>query len=494
MEEQTNQSNQLNQTNQTFKGLFPKKEKGGSRDFGSFESSNALEILKMEKELNENEPKKPKYFAFGNGNINDINDNINNIEIIPSNENSKLEDGLDDLLSTSKNENIISENSNQILENSNSQMNEDSRDSLLSQSSDSVKTFSVGKKFSRPQWKKTISKGTSEYVPYPLKNKKFLKNYKDARSVFWTEDSIDLSQDSDDYDKLSEPKKNLLKLVLAFFARTDALVNDNIVLNLYPKVIIPEIRLFYAFQIYIESIHAVTYAKIIFSLIKDKKERDQLLKNVDKYKSVGRKEAWIKNWIDDTPSFAESIIAFICVEGIFFSASFAVLYWFQHTEKGKFPGIMLSNRFISRDEATHADENVLTYLALADNEKLKEERIYEIFRTAVECEKDFTKESLPTPLSGISSKSMSQYVEYVADFWLHELGLKPLYKTKNPYEWMDLLELKSRGNFFEHRNHDYVSDVKSGSLGNSSSNIEELRKLRTENEKLRAEIAKLRGV
>jgi ribonucleoside-diphosphate reductase beta chain len=351
----------------------------------------------------------------------------------------------------------------------------DSRDELLGKSSDSVQLKENTKiEMKIPKWKKEISKGISQYVPFPLKNKDLLKIYKDARSVLWTEDAIDLSLDADDFDKLSPAEQRLLKLVFAFFARSDGLVNDNLVLNFYPKVQIPEARLFYAYQIFIESIHAITYARIIITLVKDPKERKKLLKDIDAYKSVGKKEKWIKDWIETSGSFAKSCIAFICVEGIFFSAAFAILYWFRHYKKGLLPGTMKSNDFIARDESTHAEENVALYLALDDSEKLTSEEIKLIFSTAVEREKEFVQEALPDKLNGMSTELMSKYVEYVADYWLQKLGEKPLFNVMNPFQWMDLLDLKTRGNFFENRNHEYVTGTKKGSMNFDNPKMQEM--------------------
>jgi ribonucleoside-diphosphate reductase beta chain len=343
---------------------------------------------------------------------------------------------------------------------SSSELSQSFEDSSSQPLTDNNSNSNGGKEIKKRIWRKGTYLGVSEYVPYPLKNKSLKNLYLKARSVFWTEDAIDLTHDAQDFKKLSPKEQNLLKLVLAFFARSDGLVNKNLVLNFYEKITIPEARLFYSYQIYIESIHAMTYARLISTYIKDTKEQKQLLINVDLYKSVGLKESWIKKWIDDSSnSLAESLIAFICVEGVFFSASFCVIYWFKQYKKGLLSGLIVSNGFIARDEATHADCGVELVNLL--HEKPTQQRVHEIFKSGVECEKAFVHEALPSPLPGMNADLMIQYIKYISDYWIMQLGYQPLFNEKNPFQWMELLELKERNNFFEQRSTEYVTSTPS---------------------------------
>lgn len=319
--------------------------------------------------------------------------------------------------------------------------------------------------------KKLVKKGYSKFIA-TMNNKKLANLYKKARGMNWTEEQINFSTDSKDFETFSPQEKQLLKLVLAFFARSDGLVNENLVMNFYQKITIPEARLFYGFQIYIEGIHAITYTLLIETFEPDKKERIKLLKNVDKYKSVAKKEAWIKKWIESGNPLAESLLAFVCVEGIFFSAAFCVIYWIKHHKKGLFKGLIMSNSMIARDERLHCEFGIELFKLLKD--KLPQSRVYEIFESAIECEIEFAKEALPDPknvvlkpneeppkpLVGMSADSMIEYIKFVADGWLIDLGYPTLYNVVNPFDWMSLIELPGRGNFFEVNNYQYTSGTK----------------------------------
>jgi len=317
------------------------------------------------------------------------------------------------------------------------------------------KKYAVDKVLDAGLWdKRKVKRGYSKYIA-TMTNKKLAALYKKARSVFWTEEQINFVTDSRDFETLNDKEKLLLKLVLSFFARSDGLVNENLVMNFYQKITIPEARMFYSFQINIEAIHAITYTILIETLVSDKKEKIKLLKDVDKYVSVAKKEAWVKKWIESGNSLAESLLAFVCVEGIFFSAAFCVIYWFKQYKKGLLKGLVLSNSFIARDERLHCEFGIELYKCLKD--KLPQERVYEIFNSAIDCEVDFAREALKEPLEGMSSDTMIQYIKFVADGWLTELEYQPLYNVPNPYEWMALLEVPARGNFFECNNYQYTS-------------------------------------
>lgn len=306
-------------------------------------------------------------------------------------------------------------------------------------------------------WSNKVKKGYSKFVA-TMNNKTLAKLYKEARGLNWTEESIDLTTDTKDFERLDPKEQKLLKLVLSFFARSDGLVNENLVMNFYQKITIPEARLFYGFQIYIEGIHALTYTRLIEALVTEEKERKILLRKVNKYKSVAKKEAWIKKWIESGNPLAESLLAFVCVEGIFFSAAFCVIYWFKQYKKALLPGLIKSNNFIARDEKLHCRFGIELFKLLKN--KLSKERAYEIIESAIECEIDFAREAIKEPMDGMSSESMIQYVKFVADSWLEELEYDLLYGVPNPFDWMTLIEVPPRANFFEVKAHEYVSGTK----------------------------------
>jgi len=276
--------------------------------------------------------------------------------------------------------------------------------------------------------------------------------YKKAEHSFWTAEEIDLAQDLTDWnERLNSDERFYIKNVLAFFAASDGIVNENLAENFLKEVQYPEARCFYGFQIAIENVHAETYSLLIDTYIKDLQEREKLFKAIDNIPSVRKKAEWALKWIQ-SDSFAERIIAFAAVEGIFFSGSFCSIFWLK--KRGLMPGLSFSNELISRDEGLHCSFATLLYTKYVKN-KLSPDRIREIICDAVEIEKEFVEDSLPVSLIGMNSKLMKQYIEFVADYWLVELGCPKAYGSENPFDFMDMLSLQGKTNFFEARVSEY---------------------------------------
>jgi ribonucleoside-diphosphate reductase beta chain len=276
--------------------------------------------------------------------------------------------------------------------------------------------------------------------------------YKTAEMAFWTAEEIDLAQDLTDWDeKLNDSERHFIKMVIAFFAASDGIVNENLAENFLKEVQYPEAKSFYGFQIAVENIHSETYSLLIDTYIKDTLEKDKLFHAIDNYPSIMKKAEWALKWIG-TGSFAERLIAFAAVEGIFFSGSFCSIFWLK--KRGLMPGLSFSNELISRDEGLHCMFACLLHNKYVQN-KVSPEKIRDIICEAVEIEKEFITESLPVSLIGMNSKLMQQYIEYVADFWLVELGCSKFYKSENPFDFMDMLSLQSKSNFFEKRVSEY---------------------------------------
>lgn len=296
--------------------------------------------------------------------------------------------------------------------------------------------------------------GYNKYVPFPLKNGYLESIYDRAKKHTWLPEDIDYASDRKDFLEFSEPMQRLLTLPLAQFARTDGLVNENLVSRFIQEVDIPEAKLFYSHQIFMESIHAITYALLVKSVIYYDAQVEKILKDSEMFRSVKQKEDWAKKWIDnDTSPFAERLLAFVCVEGIFFAASFCVIFWFKSFAKGKLPGVTTANLYIFKDESFHC----LFACALYDllKNKLSEEKVHQIFKEAVACEQEFVKETITEPLPGMTQELMLQYIQYVSDYWLKYLGYATLYNVENPFQFMKMMELPTRNNFFERRSTEY---------------------------------------
>lgn len=302
-----------------------------------------------------------------------------------------------------------------------------------------------------------LKENPDRFVVFPLKHHDIWEKYKEAQMSNWTAEEIDLAQDLTDWEeKLNDDEKHYIKNVLAFFAASDGIVNENLAENFLSEVQYPEAKFFYGFQVAIENVHSETYSLLIDTYIKDEAEKDRLFHAIDTVPSVKKKADWALKWID-SDSFAERLIAFAGVEGIFFSGSFCAIFWLK--KRGLMPGLTFSNELISRDEALHCTFACLLHRKYIQN-KVSEERIKEIICDAVEIEKEFISESLPVSLIGMNEKLMSQYIEFVADFWLVELGCSKVYNTENPFDFMDMLSLQGKSNFFEKRVAEYqkVSD------------------------------------
>ena len=304
-----------------------------------------------------------------------------------------------------------------------------------------------------------LKENKDRFVLFPIKHKEIWEMYKKAEASFWTAEEIDLNPDLQDWEnKLNDDEKHFIKHVLAFFAASDGIVNENLAVNFMSEVQYPEARCFYGFQIMMENIHSETYSLLIDSYIKDPGEKDMLFHSIDTLPCVGKKAEWAIKWINNG-SFAERLIAFAAVEGIFFSGSFCSIFWLK--KRGLMPGLTFSNELISRDEGLHCDFACLLYSQL-DNQ-LSKESVTAIIMNAVEIEKEFVSDALPVRLIGMNATMMCQYIEFVSDRLLVALGCEKAYKVENPFDFMDLISLQGKTNFFEKRVAEYQ---KSGVMGN----------------------------
>ncbi|GFE54229.1 ribonucleoside-diphosphate reductase small chain [Babesia ovis] len=294
---------------------------------------------------------------------------------------------------------------------------------------------------------------------YPIKYPEFWEWYKKAQASFWTAEELDLSADTKDWETLNPGETHFIKNVLAFFAASDGIVLENLALRFLKDVKLPEAKFFYCFQITVENIHSETYSLLIEQYIKNETEKDRLFRAIETIDAVREKAVWAAKWMTDEKSFAERIVAYAAVEGIFFSGSFCAIFWLK--KRGLMPGLTFSNELISRDEGLHADFGCLIYKNL--KHKLPVECVQQIIMEAVAVERVFICDSLPCDLIGMNSALMAQYIEFVADRLLQALGVPPVYKTKNPFEWMELISVQGKTNFFEKRVGEYQ---KSGIMAN----------------------------
>jgi ribonucleoside-diphosphate reductase beta chain len=304
----------------------------------------------------------------------------------------------------------------------------------------------------------------NRYTVFPIKYPDIWKLYEEGVGNFWTVDEIDFSKDKDDWNKLSNDERFFIKNVLAFFAASDGIVNENLVLNFYQEVQISEMRQFYANQIQIEAIHGHCYSLMIDTYISDLSEKESLFRAITDLDIVKKKSSWALKWMSKDSPFAQRLLAFAVVEGIFFSGSFCAIFWLK--SRGLMPGLTLSNEFISRDEALHCRAAITLYSKLIG--KLPEQRVHELFADAVGIEKEFITESLPVNLIGMNSTLMKQYIEFIADYWLAKLGYAKLYNSPNPFDFMNYISLQSFGNFFETR----VSSYRKANVGVSQADTQ----------------------
>jgi len=299
---------------------------------------------------------------------------------------------------------------------------------------------------------KILQENKNRFVLFPIEHHDIWDYYKKAQQVFWTAEEIDLAQDLTDWAKLNEGEQHFVKHVLAFFAASDGIVNENLAENFVAEVQYTEAKFFYGFQIMMENIHSETYSLLIDTYIKDKEEQNHLFNAIDTVPAVQKKAEWALKWIG-SESFVERLIAFAAVEGIFFSGSFCSIFWLK--KRGLMPGLSFSNELISRDEGLHTDFAVHLYKNHIEN-KLSRERILEIIDSALIIEKEFITEALPVSLIGMNSELMKQYLEYVSDRLLMDLGVGKVYNTENPFDFMANIALQNKTNFFEKRVADYV--------------------------------------
>ena len=291
-----------------------------------------------------------------------------------------------------------------------------------------------------------LKENKDRFVIFPIKHDDIWAYYKKAEASFWTAEEIDLQQDVTDWkEKLNDNERHFIKHVLAFFAASDGIVNENLAENFVSEVQYPEAKFFYGFQIMVENIHSETYSLLIDTYIKDPKEKDMLFHAIDTLDCVKKKADWALRWIENA-SFAERLIAFAAVEGIFFSGSFCSIFWLK--KRGLMPGLSFSNELISRDEGMHCDFACHIYSKHIKN-KLPQQRVTEIITNAVEIEKEFITDALPVRLIGMNSDLMGQYIEFVADRLLGELGCPRVYNATNPFDFMEMISLQGKTNFFE---------------------------------------------
>ena len=298
-----------------------------------------------------------------------------------------------------------------------------------------------------------LSLENNHHTFFPIKYNDIYQLYKKQVDCFWRSEEIDLSKDLKDWNALQEDEKYFIKMVLAFFAASDGIVLENLASRFLNEVTIPEARAFYGFQIAMENIHSETYSLLIDTYISKKEEKEQLFNAVENYPCISKKADWAMKYMDEkTNNFPTRLVAFAVVEGIFFSSAFASIFWIK--KKAILPGLCLSNEFISRDEALHCEFAILLYSKL--ERKLNRNEIYDIIKEAVEIEKEFIIEAIPCRLIGMNSTLMSQYIEFVADRLVLQLGYEKLYNTKNPFAFMESISLDRKTNFFENRVSEYA--------------------------------------
>jgi len=293
----------------------------------------------------------------------------------------------------------------------------------------------------------------NRFVMFPIQDQSIWNMYKKQVDCFWRAEEVDLSKDYTDWNTLNNDEKHFISMVLAFFAASDGIVLENLGVRFMSEVQLSEARAFYGFQIAMENIHSQMYSLLIETYIHNKDEKMRLFHAIENFPCIKKKADWAIKWInDDRSSFATRLIAFACVEGIFFSGSFCSIYWLK--KRGLMPGLTFSNELISRDEALHTEFAILLYTKLL--RKVQKNEVYDIIKEAVEIEKEFIIEALPCRLIGMNSVLMSQYIEFVADRLLVQLGYDKIYSSSNPFNFMELISVESKTNFFEKRVSEYA--------------------------------------
>jgi ribonucleoside-diphosphate reductase beta chain len=312
-----------------------------------------------------------------------------------------------------------------------------------------------------------LKENKDRFVIFPIKHHDLWEWYKKCEASFWTAEEIDLHQDLTDWtSKLNDDERYFIKHILAFFAASDGIVNENLAENFVNEVQYSEAKFFYGFQIMMENIHSETYSLLIDTYVKDDKEKDQLFRAIEVFPAIKKKADWALKWID-SDSFAERLSAFAAVEGIFFSGAFCSIFWLK--KRGLMPGLTFSNELISRDEGVHCDFAVHLHNNHLVN-KVPKERITHILTNALDIEKEFITESLPVSLIGMNAKLMTQYLEFVTDRLLVELQCEKVYNVTNPFDFMDMISLQGKTNFFEKR----VSEYQKAGVLNNDTRSEEI--------------------
>lgn len=302
-----------------------------------------------------------------------------------------------------------------------------------------------------------LASNEQRYVMFPIKSKEIWLMYKKQVECFWRAEEVDLSKDLASWSSLNSDEQFFIKMVLAFFAASDGIVNENLAVRFMSEVQLSEARAFYGFQIAMENIHSEMYSLLIDTYIRNEVEKTQLFEALQNYPCIKKKANWAIKWINDKQSsFATRLVAFACVEGIFFSGAFCSIYWLK--KRGKMPGLTFSNELISRDEALHTEFAILIYRQLIS--PLEESTIHAIVREAVVIEQEFICDALPCRLISMNSKLMSQYIEFIADRLLLQLGYSTIYNAKNPFDFMELISMEGKTNFFEKRVGEYALATK----------------------------------
>jgi len=310
-----------------------------------------------------------------------------------------------------------------------------------------------------------LKPNSKRYVLFPIIYKDIYDLYKKAESSFWTTQEIDLTKDIDDWEKLTNDEKNFIKNIIGFFAGSDGIIMENLAARFMDEIQIPEARAFYSYQIFNESIHSETYSLLIDTYIKDRDEKVHIFNSIENIPSVAKKAMWAYKWIQNKDvNFAIRLVAFAIVEGIFFSGSFCAIYWIK--KRGLMPGLTFSNELISRDEATHCEHAILLYSMIKN--RVDKNVIHEIFKEAIEIEKEFITESIPCAMIGMNAELMKQYIEFVSDRLLVQLGYEKIWNTENPFDFMEMISLNGKTNFFERR----VSDYAKSSIAIESTNFD----------------------
>lgn len=306
---------------------------------------------------------------------------------------------------------------------------------------------------SKTQTEPLLAPDDNRFVMFPIQYEDIWQMYKKQVDCFWRPEEIDLTKDLVHWESLHNDEKTFISMILAFFAASDGIVLENLASRFMNEIQVSEARAFYGFQIAMENIHSHTYSLLIETYIKNKEEKFKLFNAIENFPCIKKKSDWAQKWIrDNRSSFATRLVAFACIEGIFFSGAFCSIYWLK--KRGLMPGLTFSNELISRDEALHCEFAILLYSKL--QKKIDKARIHEIIKEAVEIETEFICDALPCRLIGMNSELMTQYIQFVADRLCLQLGYKKIYNVTNCFPWMELISLESKTNFFEKKTDAYA--------------------------------------